>query len=131
MVSRDTSVHVGAVLVALALLGAVEVAGLGSTSGPASLGIALAVYGLVLGGSHLYLAVRGEDGLVPVSARWRYLAALVVFALALAIIGYGGGRTLGPVSLETVGTVVAALAVVGYLAVESVSGYRATRPETD
>jgi len=76
-------------------------------------------------------SVRGEDGLVPVSARWRYLAALVVFALALVAIGTGGGRTLGPVSLETVGTVVAALAVVGYLAVESVSGYRATRPETD
>lgn len=37
-------------------------------------------------GAHLYLATRGVDGMVPASARWRFVAAVVA---TLSLVGIG------------------------------------------
>lgn len=128
MVSRDTAVHVAAVLIAFSILfvaGYYDVA----ETGPASVVLFLLFYGLVLGGAHLYLAVRGADGLVPVEARWRYVTVLAVLLVAGAAVFYGGDRTLATIELETIGMAVVVVTTVVYVVTESVAGYRASRPE--
>lgn len=76
MVSRDTTVHVIAVTLVLIILAVTTNSDL--VTGPTSTAVSLLCYGLVLGGAHLYLALRGEDGIVPVESRRRYLAMLTV-----------------------------------------------------
>jgi len=76
----------------------------------------------VFGGAHLYYAVRGEDGTVPVTARWRYVGLLAVLLAVGALVAVGGARTLG--------TVVAVLALATYVLTESVAGYRASRDQS-
>ena len=122
MISRDTAVHVGAVIVAFGVL-----ALFGDTQGPQSIALVLVFYGLVLGGAHCYLAIRGEDGIIPVEARWRYVTALAVILVAAAMIVYGGDRAVLGVSLESVGLAVIVVTALAYLLVESISGYRASR----
>lgn len=129
MVSRDTIVHTCAVVLAIAVLLGVEYYDVGTNGGPAPVPVFLLFYGLVLGGAHLYLAVRGEDGLVPVEARWRYVAMLAVLLGAGAVIFYGGDRTVGTVRLEQVGFGIVAVTILGYFLTESVAGYRASRSE--
>ncbi|ELY89451.1 hypothetical protein [Natrialba taiwanensis] len=130
MLSRDTTVHIGAVLSGLFVLVLADYLAIGLETGPGSVAVFLLFYGLVLGGAHLVLAIRGEDGLIPVEARWRYVAMLVVVLGAGAAIQYAGSSSIGSTDLElrTVGLAVIALAVVAYLVNESVAGYRASRP---
>ena len=127
MISRGTSVHIVAVVVCITVLGILESTDFGPELGSPPIVGFLLFYGLVLGGAHFYLAVRGEDGLIPVDARWRYVAALVVLLVAGAGTVYGGDRTVATIELETVGTVVIVLTVVAYFVTESVAGYRASR----
>ncbi|WP_436344828.1 hypothetical protein [Natronorubrum sp. FCH18a] len=129
MVSRDTSVHVGAVLLGIAVLVMVEYVGIGPAEGPTPVSVFLLFYGLVLGGAHFYLAVRGEDGLVPVDARWRYVAMLAVLLVAGAVVFYGGERTVATVELEMVGLAAIVLTLLAYFVSESVAGYRASRSQ--
>lgn len=129
MVSRDALAHVGAVLLAGGLLLVVDRLGVGAGTTRWTAALALLVYGLVLGGSHLYLALRGEDGMVPVAARWRYLAALAVLLGAGAVTLYAGEYTVASVEFGSVASAAVAVTVVGYLVAESVAGYRASRPE--
>lgn len=129
MVSRDTAVHVQAVLLAFLVLAFLSAYDAGPETGPASVAAFLVFYGLVLGGAHFYLAIRGEDGLIPVEARWRYVVALAVLLVAGAVLLLGGEYTVGPVATETIATVVIVVTAVAYLVTESIAGYRATRSE--
>lgn len=129
MVSRETIVHVCAVLLAVLLLVGLEYAGILPETGPAPVWVALLFYGLVFGGAHLYLALRGEGGIVPVEARWRYLAMLVVLLGAGAVIFSAGDRSVAGVDLESVGIAVVVLTLAVYVVAESVAGYRAIRSE--
>lgn len=124
MVSRDTQVHIGAITVAVLFLAAVSVSGL--DTGPLAVAAAVVFYAIVFGGAHFYLALRGEDGVVPVASRWRYLAMLAVLFAGVLIAGAGGGRTLVGVTVEQLGAGLAVGAIVVYLVVEGVAGYRAT-----
>lgn len=127
MFSRDTTLHFGAVAVASAFLLAVRY-GLGH-EGEVPLWAVLLFYGVALGGSHLYLGLRGEDGLVPALSRWRYLTALAVLLLAAATLSYASGQTIAAIDLGTVAATVAVVTVAWFFLTESVEGYRASRSE--
>lgn len=131
MVSRDTTVHVAALLVGVGALLVAEYAEVGFGTGPESIAVLLVFYAISLGGAHLYLAVRGEDGLIPVESRWRYVATLAVLLATAAVIAIAGDRTVGPVAVRTIGLGVIGLAASGYLLTESLDGYRATRASED
>jgi len=126
MISRETAVHLVAVGLAFGCLLAADAA----TDGPVPSVLAfLLFYGLVLGGAHFYLAVRGEDGMVPVASRWRYVTLLAVLFATGAVIAYWGDRTVATIELESIGTVIIGLTLVAYLLAESIDGYRASRAE--
>ncbi|SDQ97216.1 hypothetical protein [Natronobacterium texcoconense] len=129
MVSRETVIHVRAVLLGFLALALLTPFDAGPETGPASVVTFLLFYGLVLGGSHLYLALRGEDGMVPVAARWRYLAVLAVLLAGGTAVFYGGERSVGTIELRTIGLVVIVVTSIAYLVTESVAGYRASRSE--
>ncbi|WP_135302603.1 hypothetical protein [Haloarcula amylovorans] len=126
MVSRDTVVQVGAVLVAMAL--AALSAQFGDLDATPALLLAALAYLVIFAGSHVYLALRGDGESVPVSARWRFvglvLGAVVAFVVAVR---YGGvevaGTTIGTLLAATVG-----VAGLGYVSYEIRDGYKATRP---
>lgn len=128
MVSRDTIVHLVAVTLALLLLLIADYANLLAELGP-SIIVFVLFYGIVFGGAHLYLALRGDDGMVPTGARWRYLAMLAVLLGAGVLSLYGGDRTLATIELETIGTVLIVLTLMAYFVSESIAGYRDANPD--
>ena len=71
MPSHDTITHVVAIVLAFGLLFVATPLDIGTSSvtEPASIVLFVVFYGLIFGGSHLYLALRGEDGMVPVESR--------------------------------------------------------------
>lgn len=85
--------------------------------------------GLFFGGGHLYLAIKGHDGMVPSDARWRYLAMLAALLVGGTIVTYAGDWTIGAVRLETVWTPGSVLIVGGYLIAETIAAYRDSRAE--
>ena len=127
MLSTETRIHVGAVSLAIVVVAVASVTGVLSEPGLASSITGLIAYGLLFGGGHLYLAVRGEDGLVPVAARWRYLAMLGILLGTGGLLLLGSERQVGPIAVETVGTAVVVGTIVGYFLVEGIAGYRNTR----
>lgn len=129
MVSRDTVVHLAAVALALLVLLVASYFELDVAEGPIAIAVILLFYGLTFGGAHLYLAVRGEDGIVPAAARWRYVAMLAVLLGAGAASLYGGGQTVATVELGTIALAVGLVTVAVYLVTESLAGYRESRPE--
>jgi hypothetical protein len=121
MVSRDTTVHL--TVVALAMVGLT--AALWLPSDPAVMAVAFAGYnGAVLAGAHLYLAWRGEDGLVPVASRWRFVAAVAAVLSLAALAFFTDSVALGPVSSDAVLRGSAVVVALGYLVVEARDGYR-------
>lgn len=132
MPSRDTVAHVFAVVVAFLLLfaAAAQDIGTGSLTEPASLALFVVFYGLVFGGSHLYLALRGEDGMVPVESRWRFVGTLGVVLVLGVVIAVAGGRTIGSVPVQSIGLTLAALVGLVYLVLEARAGYRGTYSES-
>lgn len=126
MVSRETKAHVGAIVVAgLVFLGAVAL-GVGVDGGPATVAVLIAFYGIALAGGHAYLAVRSDEGEIPVESRWRYLAMLaVVFAGALLAVY---GQSADSATLERAGLALAVLVVVVYAVVEARDSYHESRP---
>ncbi|QPV62216.1 hypothetical protein I7X12_15935 [Halosimplex litoreum] len=121
MVSRDTSVHL--VVVALAMAGLT--AALWLPSDPAVMAVAFAGYNAtVLAGAHLYLAWRGEDGLVPVASRWRFVAAVAAVLSLVALAAFTDPVSIGPVSSDAVLRGSAAVVALTYLVVEARDGYR-------
>jgi hypothetical protein len=129
MVSTETKVHVGAASLAILVVAVASLMGILAESGLASGITALIAYGLLFGGGHLYLAVRGEEGTVPVEARWRYLAMLGILLGTGGLVLVGSGRQVGPIAVETIGTAVVVGTIVGYFLVEGIAGYRDTREE--
>lgn len=130
MVSRETAVHASAVFLGiLLLLGADSLFDIGSDSPVLSGLVIVLFYGLVLGGAHLYFALRGADGIVPVESRWRFILLLAVLLGSGAVAAYGQGTAVGPVDLRALGTGVALLALLAYAVSEVASGYRSSRPE--
>lgn len=123
MVSRDTKYHALAVVTAVGSLVVLQAFVPGD--GPALQAVTLVVlYGLVLGGAHLALALRGEDGLVPVASRWRFLRLVAVLLALGAVAIVTDPVPVGPVTSFDLLAVIAGVAVVAYLAVEARDGYR-------
>lgn len=124
MISLDTAVHVVAVVVAIALVGGVQLIGLVPETDTAMVALLFVFYGFVLGGSHLVLALAGKDGLVPVASRWRYVATLaILFAIGAAVVVAGDGAIWG-LEIGTIGLGAVVVTLVAYLYVESSDGYR-------
>lgn len=134
MVSRDTAVHLAAIAVGFGVLAVWSLVdgGLGlDGDGPSVLGIALAFgwYFVVFAGAHLYLAARGEAGMVPTATRWRFVA-VVAAALLLAGLGLAltavesifGLRPELPVFATAIGL------FVGWFFYEARAGYRDPAP---
>lgn len=126
MISRETRVQLVAGVLAFAILLAASYFGI-PDDGPAALATLVVFYGLFFGGAHLYLALREDDGVIPVESRWRYVGALAIVVVAAVLIAIAGERPLGPTSVETVGFGAIGLTAVGYLIAESTAGYRASR----
>ncbi|WP_123537171.1 hypothetical protein [Halosimplex salinum] len=125
MVSRDTAVHVTVVVLAFASVAALSRFGTDFDS-PLG-GLLLVVFnGAVLAGAHLYLAWRGDDGLVPVAARWRFVAAVAaVLFLGLVAVSFDP-VSLGPVSSNALLAALGGVVAVGYLLAEARAGYLAS-----
>jgi len=125
MLSRDTRVHLSVVGLAVAGLA------VGSQLTPDPLGplaiIGVLLYnGLVLAGAHLYLAWRGEDGLVPVASRWRFIGAVAIVLVLGGISLLTDPVSVGPVSSDGLLAGFAVLVAVSYLLLEASAGYRAS-----
>ncbi|MFP9191603.1 hypothetical protein [Natronosalvus vescus] len=131
MVSRDTVVHVFVASLAIVLLVLADVAGLGLLEGATAAVVFIAFYGVILGGAHLVLAILGEDGMIPVEARWRYVAALAVVLVGTAMVAYGGSSSIGPLEISTLGYALVGITAVAYVVVEGLAGYRDTRPQAE
>ena len=131
MVSRDTVVHVVVASLAIVLLVLADVAGLGITEGATAGVVFIAFYGVILGGAHLVLALLGEDGMIPVEARWRYVTALAVVLVGAGLVAYGGTSSIGPLEIRTLGYALVGITAVVYVVVEGVAGYRDTRPQAE
>lgn len=124
MPTRDTIAHVCAVFLALLVVAVTSVFEIGTDSTEASIAVLLLVYGLCLGGAHLFLGLRLEDGIVPVESRWRFLTMLTVLFVAAIAIVLAGDRTVAFLDVRTVALGAMIATAVGYVLVESVSGYR-------
>ncbi|HKL30065.1 MAG TPA: hypothetical protein VJ898_12485 [Natrialbaceae archaeon] len=129
MVSRETTIQIGAGVLAVLVLLAAAAFDVG-ISGPAGFLVQVLWLGLAMGGAHLYLAVRNHDGTVPVGTRWRFLAALVLHFIAIGaiVIGLHSETTIGYV-VSAVGSAVVVATIVGYFVFEAIDGYRASRSE--
>lgn len=130
----EMAVQFGAVVVAFAVLAAtdsiVDATGLGPKVAMAG---SIVFNVLVFGGAHLYLAVRGEDGSVPVASRWRFLAALGAVAVAALLAIAFGDAIESAVGVGVRGIGVGFVLVVGlaYLVAEARAGYRDSMASSD
>lgn len=127
MLTRDTAIHLSAVLIAFAvLIAAATIAP--ATNDPVYVLALLAFYALVFGGAHAYLAWRGEGGMVPVDSRWRFVAVLGL------VLVFGGIGALGPdgrisgVSVDAILVAVGGLVALAYFVAEVREGYHERRP---
>src|SRR6056297_3451302 len=117
MVSRDTTVH--ATVVALALASMAALSRLApQTDSALAVAAALGFNGAVLAGAHLYLARRGEDGIVPVSTRWRFVATVGVVLFLAGVGSLTDPVPVGPVTSDTLLTAAGVAVALAYLAVE-------------
>ncbi|MFC7142305.1 hypothetical protein ACFQMA_21005 [Halosimplex aquaticum] len=129
MVSRDTAVHV--TVVALAFAGmAVLSPFVFDAESPVAFAALAAFNGVVLAGAHLYLAWRGEDGLVPVSSRWRFVGAVGVIVALGAASAVTDPVAVGPVTTDGLLAAIGGVVAIGYLFLEARSGYRESADET-
>lgn len=123
MVSRETGVHVVCVVAGFAALAGLTLAGVTESFPGQVLAIGL-FYGLTLGGSHLYFALRGDDEMVPVTSRWRFVALVTAMTvLAVAVISGPDAEIAGIAVVSLAGWTFAVL-LVAYFLVEGVAGYR-------
>lgn len=130
MISRDTAVHVAVLALAvgsLAVLAVVAPDGRGRVPRVVAF---VAFNGLVLAGAHLYLAARGEAGMVPVASRWRFVGFVGVLLALGSLALLTDPVALGPVSSDAVLAGFAVLSAVVYLAAEALDGYRESTEST-
>lgn len=123
MVSRDTTVHAAVVIVSIAAVVAINWAYPDLESSALTF-VLLGFYGLILAGAHLFLAWLGEDGVVPVSSRWRFVSLVVVGLGLLAIVLLTDPIAVGSLNSDVILTALAVLAVLGYWVLEASEGYR-------
>ncbi|WP_436923767.1 hypothetical protein [Halosimplex amylolyticum] len=128
MVSRDTAVHVTVVALAFASLAALSPSVVDAES-PFAVVAFVAFNGVVLAGAHLYLAWRGEDGLVPVSARWRFVATVGAIVGLGVIAALTDPVAVGPLTTDGLLAALGGLVALGYLFVEARAGYRESTTE--
>lgn len=97
----------------------------GLTLGHAVTGVATTV--VILAGPHLYLAVRGDGGGIPLETRWRFAIAVSIFSLVWSA---GIAASPGSIGSDEAGHLFAGVAfavLVGYFGYEALEGYRAVR----
>lgn len=126
MLSRDTRVHVTVIIAAMALF--LAIAGFTDVRGPSAVLIAIAFNAVAYGGAHAYLLWRGDDGLVPVASRHRF----VVLVATIAILSAMGSvldvsSTILGFELWTFLVVGGVGALVCYWILEARAGYRSSR----
>lgn len=133
MVSRDTRVQIGAGLTYIALLliwGAVDPLAAESVLDPINVLFSLAAMFVLFAGAHLYLAIRGEGGMVPVDARWRFViafaAALVLFFLGAVL---ADATPVAGIDPQVPVFAAAVVLLAGYFVYEAREGYLERRPE--
>ena len=129
MVSRDTRAHVVALLIAVVVLVVLSELVVLPETEFVTVSFLLLFYGLVLGGAHAYLALRGYNGLVSVEARLRYLAMLAILLVTGGLIFLAGTETIFGMELGTIGFAIIVVTVIGYLVGESLDAYRESREE--
>lgn len=122
MVSRDTTVHAAVVAVSIAALLALSWAFPGVESPVLAVGV-LVCYGFVLAGAHFFLAWRGEDGVVPVTSRWRFVGVVAGVLVLGAVSLVTDSVSFGPVSSDFVLAVLALVGILAYWVLEARSGY--------
>lgn len=95
---------------------------------PMYLGVLVVSYFVLFAGAHVYLAVRGEGGDVPVDARWRFIGAVAVL-LGLGLVGAMASdlRPIAGVDPAFVVGMVALAVLVSYMSYEAREGYRAVQ----
>ena len=124
LVARDTSVHALADLLAVGVRAVRHLSGVLPETEAARIVTLLVFYGIVLSGSHLYLALRQEGGMVPIRSRWQYLGMLgLAFGCAVVII-LAGDVELGPITVNAIALLVMGVALIGYFPTESMAGYQ-------
>ncbi|WP_323675764.1 hypothetical protein [Halorubellus sp. PRR65] len=124
--TNETAVQVSAALVAFAVLIAFQTFGSALNLGNAGATVGAILFNaVVFGGAHLYLAVRGEDGSVPVASRWRLLVALgAVTVAALAAVAFRAPiESATGMGVAAIGYAFFAVVALGYLVLEARSGY--------
>lgn len=123
MVSRDTRVH--AVVIALTLAVFAVLSSLSPPDGTQTAALlAVGFNAIAYGGAHAYLLWRGEDGLVPVESRRRFVALVAVVAV-LSVVGVtaDASERIAGVKLWTVLLVVGLAAGAVYWLLEARAGY--------
>jgi len=127
VLSRDTAIHLSAVAIGLAVLVAASLVAPSIGDGVYVVTL-LVFYAIVFGGAHAYLAWRGEDGMVPVDSRRRFVLALAI-VLAIAAVGaFGPDLHVGGVALDSILFAAGGLVAIGYLVLEARAGYHERRP---
>mgnify|MGYP000227021030 CR=1 FL=1 len=128
MVSRETRLQLVVGTVATLLL--FVAATLLETSGFSTLlgAVVLVYYGLLFGGTHLYLAWRGEGGSVPVDSRWRFLVVLAALLVLGAIGAFGPDGRVAGIRFDAVLAWIGVVILLGYWVLEARDGYLANRP---
>ena len=83
-------------------------------------------YFVLVAGAHLYMAIRGESGDVPVDSHWRFVG-VVALLLGLGLIGWTlkGVQPIAGVDPAFVVGMVALAVMVGYVSFDAREGYRA------
>ncbi|MFB6196620.1 MAG: hypothetical protein ABEI80_10645 [Haloplanus sp.] len=122
MVSRDTTVHAAVVAASVAALLALSWT-FPDADGPVLTLVVLVLYGFVLAGAHLFLAWLGEDGVVPVSSRWRFVGVVAGVLVLGGVSLVTDPVSLGPVSSDFVFAVLAVAGILAYWVLEARSGY--------
>jgi len=125
MVSRDTTVQTVAVVVAMTLGGLSSQLSGDSSGIPLLLGAAS--YIVVFAGSHIYLALRGNDEMVPVTARRRFVALVALAATAIVVGVTYGTATVAGARLSTLLGIAVAILFMCYWLYEARDGYVASR----
>jgi len=123
MAPRETKVHVG-IAVAVIALGSVAVQFVDTAPQWLLLVAGALSYGLLFGGAHLYLALRGEGGEVSLVARWRFLGFLAAMIGLGVVAALAGEVAVGPVVVRTVAFWSMGAAILAYFVGEGVAGYR-------
>ncbi|MFB6188757.1 MAG: hypothetical protein ABEI57_02635 [Halapricum sp.] len=131
MVSRETVVQIGVGIVAIVAFFVVPNALHVPIDSLTGIFLVVSFDATIVGGSHLYLALRGSDtGGFPVRARWRTVALAAGLAAVAFLAQVCYRLTTVPDRWITATALALALAGIGtYWYLEARDGYRESRPQ--